>query len=148
MRVSELWFPWSQDSRASPSASQPHAPLWLLSHLRAQGFFSVVYTSRTFTSSWWFCLLSLHVFGKHQVQTVVFFCPLNARTPWLGWTQMMVVSLTTKVPLSGQLCADPLCFFRETVPLPGGPLAKVQALVKVLVGWPRDQKPQHWLGDC
>lgn len=61
---------------------------------------------------------------------------------------MMVVSLTTKVPLSGQLCADPLCLFGETVPLPGGPLAKVQALVKVLVGWPRDQKPQHRLGDC
>ena len=61
---------------------------------------------------------------------------------------MMVVSLTTKVPVSGQLCANPLCFFGKTAPLPGGPLAKVQALAKVLVGWSRDQKHQHRLGDC
>lgn len=49
---------------------------------------------------------------------------------------MMVVSLTTKVPLSGQLCANSLYFGGETAPLPGGPLAKVQALAKVLVGGP------------
>ena len=95
---------------ARTAKHRPHAPLWLSSHLRAQCFFSVLHTSRTFTSSWWFCLLPLHVFGKHQVPTVVFFCLLNARISWLGWTQMMMVSLTTKVPLSGQVCANPLCF--------------------------------------